>query len=171
MAKGPIVLHNRLVQDPSMSDAEFLYQKTKHPNRPNVGKVYVQENAIDRIGALCFVRRRLQHHEMAAERFKTLYEARYSAGTRSVDPGRVQVDTSPIAHDSGMAAKLDKTRALRAVKDHLGDTMYHELVRVVVLGSPVGGGLTSRPAQRAADDLLAILDILAELWGFKARAA
>lgn len=176
------VEQSRSIPDPSMTDAEFLYQKRREQDRSerlgvkprlDIGKVQAQENAMSRMGALCFIRppKRQDHHERAAEQFKTLYEARYGLAGGSMDPSRIQVDTSPIAHDSGMAAKIDRTSAIKAAEDYLGPDMFRELVRVIILESPVGEGLTSRPAQRAADRLLDILDLLAEFWGAKSKAA
>jgi hypothetical protein len=175
-------IQNRLIPDPSMSDAEFLFQHNRERERAdsigvkpnlNIGRVWASENAMSRIGALCFIRppRRQDHHERAAEQFKSLYEARYGLAGGSMDPSRVQVDRSPIAHDSGMAAKIDRTSAIKDAETYLGHDDFNELVRVIVLESPVGEGLTSRPAQRAAERLLHILDLLAELWGAKSRAA
>lgn len=175
-------ISNRLIPDPSMSDAEFLHQHASERERAdragvkpnlNIGKVWASENTVSRIGALAFIRppKRQDHHERAAERFKSLYEARYGATGGAMDPSRIQVDTSAMAHDSGMASKIDRTAAIKDAEDHLGKPMFNELVRVIVLESPVGEGLTSRPAQRAADNLLDILDILAEFWGAKSRAA
>lgn len=181
-ALNKILIQNRMVPDPSMSDSEFLHQKRREQDRSerlgvkprlDIGKVLAQENAMSRIGALCFIRppRRQDYHERAAEQFKTLYEARYGLAGGSMDPSRIQVDTSPIAHDSGMAAKIDRTSAIKAAEDYLGPDMFRELVRVIILESPVGEGLTSRPAQRATERFLGILDLLAEFWGAKSRAA
>ena len=87
----PKKIDNRLVPDPLMTDSEFLHQRQSNPTKPNIGRVWVQENAITRIGALCFIRRRLHHHEMAAERFKGIYESCYGSGTPAVDPSNEPV--------------------------------------------------------------------------------
>lgn len=173
-------IRNRLVPDPSMTDSEYLHQKNlereraeatgKEP-RLTIGKVWVEENAITRIGALVFIRRREAHHELAAERFKSLYEARYGAGNPSMDPGRIQVDTSPIAHDSGMAAKLDNTWQLDVARATMGKEAFDRLVALLVLEIPVGNGLTSRPRQRSIDRVLADLDALSGIWKLSARVA
>lgn len=177
---GRIEIRNRLVPDPMMTDAEYLHQKNVERERAeamgreprlSIGKVWVQENATARIGALCFIRRKEAHHEMAAERFKSLYEARYGAGNGSMDPGRVQVDTSPIAHDSGMAAKIDRTIDLRDAETQLGKPAFDRLVALLVLCIPAGEGLSSRPRQRAVDAVLVDLDNLATVWRLMKRAA
>lgn len=162
---------NRLVPDPSMTDSEFYAQRAANPTKPQLGKVWVEENAMTRIGALVFIRRRLRHHEEAAERFKNLYEARYGSGNPAMDPSRVQVDTSPIAHDSGMAGKIDRTWQIKDAEDKLGKSSFDRLVACIVLCIPAGEGLSSRPRQRNVDQLLDDLDSLSTLWGYRSRAA
>jgi hypothetical protein len=168
---------SRLVPDPSMSDAEFLAQKAANPTKPNLGRVWVEENALTRIGALAYIRRRFQHHEMAAERFKNLYEARYGVGSPALDPSRVQVDTSPIAHDSGMAAKIDRTVEIERVIRLLGKEAADRIIACVVLCIPCDDGVPVLPSgftnrrhvKREVDALLAALDSLAVLFGFRTR--
>lgn len=173
-------IRNRLVPDPSMTDSEYLHQKNLERERAEakgteprltIGKVWVEENAITRIGALVFIRRREAHHELAAERFKGLYEARYGAGNPIMDPGRIQVDTSPVAHDSGMAAKLDRTWQLDLAKSEMGKEAFDRLVAVLVLEIPAGEGQTSRPRQRCIDRVLSDLDTLSGIWKLSAKVA
>lgn len=162
-----------------MTDSEFYHQQAQEREdaerlgrdpRLTIGKVWVQENAMERIGALCFIRRREAHHEMAAERFKALYEARYGIGNPALDASRVVVDTSPIAHDSGMAAKIDNTWRLKQAEDY-DKPMFNRLVALLVLCEPAGDGLSSRPRQRNVDLVLNDLDRLSTLWGLVKRAA
>lgn len=173
-------IQNRLVPDPSMTDAEFLHQKNLERERAetlgvdpklSIGKVWVTENAIERMGALCFIRRREHHHEAAAEQFKALYEARYGTGNPALDTSRVIVDSSPIAHDSGMAAKIDRTWRLAQAESELGKAAFNRLVALLVLCIPAGEGLTSRPRQRSVDAVLFDLDRLSAVWGLAKRAA
>lgn len=177
------IIQNRRVPDPMMTDAEFLHrmaaeiERTGRAPAPHIGKVWVQENAMTRIGALCFVRRRQPHHEMAAERFKTLYEARYGAGNPALDTSRVIVDTSIMAHDAGMAAKLDRTVDVERAIGHLGGA--ERVISCVVLGVPCGSGApvsksgrrNDRQVAREVGALLADLDSLSTLWGLARQAA
>lgn len=179
-----------MVPDPSMSDSEFLHQKRREQDRSerlgvkprlDIGKVLAQENAMSRIGALCFIRppKRQDHHERAAEQFKTLYEARYGLAGGSMDPSRIQVDTSPIAHDSGMAAKIDRTWKLRQAETDLGKPTFDRLIALCVLCIPCGEGAPTMPSGRPNDrwvrqsveTALDDLDRLSAIWGFKAKAA
>ena len=170
---------NRMVPDPMMTDAEFLHQKASNPTKPNIGRVHVQENALSRMGALCYIRSRLRHHEMAAEQFKSLYEARYGSGNPAMDPARIQVDTSPIAHDSGMAGKIDRTWKLRQAETDLGKPTFDRLIALCVLCIPCGEGAPTMPSGRPNDrwvrqsveTALDDLDRLSAVWGFKAKAA
>lgn len=170
---------NRLVPDPSMSDAEYYHQRQANPGKPNVGKIYVRENAISRIGALCYIRQREAHHEHAAERFKTLYEHLYGSGTPPLDPSREPVDRSVVAHDSGMAAKLDRSGLLRQAREGLGKEAFDRVVSAIVLCIPAGHGaprsesgrLNDRRVRSSVQQLLSDLDALSIVWGRDAKAA
>ena len=167
------LLQQRLVPDPSMSDSEFLYQQNRERDRArsigvkprtSIGKVIVEENAITRIGALAYIRRREQHHEFAAERFKSLYEARYGSGNPAMDASRIQVDSSPIAHDSGMAAKLDRTEAIKDAEVALGKDAFDRLVALLALEEPAGEGQGWRKRFASVDQVLRDLDALSVHW-------
>lgn len=180
-------IQHRLIPDPSMTDAEFIHQQSVEMERANatrtkpnlnLGKVLAKENAMTRMGALCFIRQRLDHHERAAERFKTGYEAMFGSGTPALDNSRPVVDTSPIAHDSGMAGKIDRGYDMRRLiyglngqPPVLSQAETDILVATLVLCIPAGQGLSSRPRQRSVDNLLAALDSLSSFWGYKSRAA
>lgn len=176
------IIQNRLVPDPMMTPAEFQHQWRKEQEaaeaagrapRREIGKVWVAENAVTRIGALCFIRRREPHHEKVGAEFKSLYEHTYGSGNPAVDPGRVQVDTSIIAHDSGMAAKVDRSKALRIAEQKLGRPAFNRLVALLVLEIPAGSDVPLMPSGRpndrhvkaAIDQVLADLDALDDLWG------
>lgn len=172
-----MIITTRLVQDPAVSDAEFWHQKKAHPTKPNIGKVLVLENASTRIGGLALIRRRLHHHERAAEWFKSAYEGLYGGGSPAVDMSRVRVDTTIMAHDNGAVARLDRGRGLRDTIADLGKARTDRIVACVVLGIPcsssAGLGPSGRPSGRAIEAevgaLLAALDHLAELRGWKMR--
>lgn len=176
-------LRNRLVPDPMMTDAQYLYEVQQERQRArdegrepklSVGKVWAVENAVTRLGALCFIRRRQDHHEKAAEHFKNLYEHLYGSGNPAVDPARVQVDTSIQAHDSGIAAKIDRTRALHEAEVVLGKAAYNRLVALLVLCIPAGqdvdlmpsGRRNDRQVKASIDQVLEDLDQLADVWGY-----
>lgn len=134
-------------------------------------RVMVEENGMTRIGALCFVRKREPHQERAAEEFKSLYEARYGGMGSAIDASHAKVDTSPIAHDSGMAAKIDRTWKIKDAEDRLGKPAFNRLVSVLVLCIPAGEGLSWRPRKASVDALLGDLESLSTLWGYQKRAA
>lgn len=170
----PRVSGSRRVADPMLTDAEYYHKRGQRPTDPHVGKVWVAENSITRLGALCFIRppRRQEHHEIAAERFKSLYEERYGLGNPSMDPGRVLVDTSPKAHDSGMAGKIDRTWLLQLAEERLGPAAFNRLVALLVLEIPAGEGETHwRRRKDSVDLVLADLDNLAAIWRYGRKAA
>lgn len=139
--------------------------------RPEQRKITVASNAMSRIGALCFIRRREPHHEKAAERFKALCEARYEIGGGAIDPSRTPVDSSIVAHDAGMAARLDRTSewadlARPEAKGGLGGERMERLVFLIVLGVPAGQGATRRPQVRAIQQALDDVNRLSELFGY-----
>lgn len=153
-------------------------------------KEVVRERITTRIGALAFVRawngkagkdssgKRRLHHELTAERFLNLYEARYGRMSPAVDPSREPVDTSPIAHDSGMAGALDATKAIeelefQTIRDGFIRAPVFEahdfkfLVAVVCLSIPITHytETTGRALEKEVDRFLELLDRLAQHWG------
>jgi hypothetical protein len=174
-----IHIQSRLVPDPSMTDAEFIHQRAENPTKPNIGKVLVQENTVTRIGALAFIRRRLHHHEIAAQRFKSDYEALFGSGVPALDNARPVVDTSKVAHDSGMASKIDRGAGLRAAMDYLGKDARDRVIACIVLCIPCedaadilpSGEPNRRHVKREVDALLDALDSLSTFWGCRTRAA
>jgi len=177
---------NRLVPDPSMTDAEYYAQRAANPTKPQIGKVWVEERAETRIGALAFIRRKLGHHEKAAEWFKNAYEALYGGIAPAIDMSKVRVDTSIMAHDNGAVARLDRSEQLRALivgtrnaPPLLSKDATDRIVACVVLGIPcneiAAPGPSGKPSGHAVERevglLLEALDYVAELLGFKMRGA
>jgi hypothetical protein len=178
-------IENRLVPDPSMTDSEFLYQKAANPTKPNIGKVWVATNMPTLIGGLAYIRRALDHHKRAAEWFKNAYEGLYGGVAPAIDAGKVRVDTSIMAHDNGMVARLDQARDLRELfgtntePGLMRKEALDRIVATVVLGIPCddfadempSGQKNQRQVAEAVDLLLKALDELAEIRGYKSRAA
>jgi hypothetical protein len=170
-----VAVDHRMVQDPMMTDAEYFHQRALHPGKPNLGRVLVQENLTTRIGGLAYVKRRAKHQEMAAEHFKALYESMYGSGNPAIDAGRVQVDTTIIAHDGGMATRVDRGLKLHQAMEMLGKDDRDIVIAVVVLGVQCAdvakdgarGKPTGRTIGAAVSQLLDALDRLAVAWGFK----
>lgn len=170
---------SRLVPDPSMTDSEYYAQRSANPTKPNIGRVWVEERPVTRIGALAFIRKRLHHHEIAAERFKSDYEALFGSGVPALDNARPVVDRSPVAHDSGMAAKIDRGASLLAAMEFLGPIPRDRIIAAVVLAIPCddnaavlpSGEPNRRHVKREVDALLEALDSLSSFWGYRTRAA
>jgi hypothetical protein len=179
---------NRKVENPMLTPAqhqevwESEVRKAERSHRipdVDVTKIWAEENALSRLGALCFIRRRERHHEQAAERFKWLYEARYGAGVPAMDASRVKVDSSPIAHDSGMASKIDRTNTIKYAENALPKDAFDRIVALLILCVPAGedapllpsGKANQRHVKAAVELALADLDMLADHWGMLPKAA
>lgn len=172
-----------------MTDAEFIHRQKVEFERANVartkpnlnvGKVWVEERATTRIGALAFIRppKRQEHHEKAAERFRSNYEALFGSGVPALDNSRPVVDRSPVAHDSGMAAKIDQGNDMialvsgfpsRNIRALLSPAAVDRLVACIVLCIPAGEGRHWRERQQNIDALLDDLDALCEHWKLRTR--
>jgi hypothetical protein len=144
---------------------------TERPKQQTPARITVEENIISRIGALCFIRKREAHHEQAAERFKNHYELAYGAGNPVGDPGRVQVDTSKVAHDSGIIAKIAHASKIKQAETGLGKEAFNRLVAVVILEIPCGDGLHWRSRSGMVDLVLSDLDALSVLWELSSSSA
>jgi hypothetical protein len=118
----------RMIDNPFEADGEFYHQRLSDPTY--AGKHEVTSNELTRIGALCFIPKfdprkhdhRVHHphlcyphHEHSAARFKNEYEALYGSVSPAVDPAREPVQSSPTAHDNGMAARIDRADSIRMV--------------------------------------------------------
>lgn len=166
------LLERVLLDDPMMTDAELVYQRARKPGDPKVGKSPVDRNLLTTIGGLAMVRRRLRHHEKAAEWFKSAYEAAYGSVGSGVDLEAVRVDRSIIAHDAGMANRIDRAREMYAVVKDLGGAISEPvrlLTAVVVFGCSVSevAGQGARPRERVTQALLDALDRVAEMRGIR----
>lgn len=159
-------------------EVEAARRQSRQPDFDAV-KIWASENILNRIGALAFVRKRQHHHELAAERLKALYEARYGMVGGAIDPSIEPVDTSSRAHDAGMAARIDRTIAIEDAETRMGPEPFRRLVAHIVLAVPCeqfadtmpGGKPNYRQVQKRVDLLLADLDALASIWGVLPRAA
>ncbi len=159
--------------------------------KPEFSKAWVPVNLNTRIGALAHIRaynprtgkgKRMPHHERTAERFLNLYEGRYGRTSPAVDPEREPVDTSPIAHDSGMAAAIDATKAIEELEHQtirrgqiqpalFVENEFRYLVSVICLGIKISHFTETegRALDKQVDRFLLLVDRLSEHWGLATR--
>lgn len=184
----PKVVAGRKVENPELTPGEHQAQwereveaarrQGRQPNFDAV-KIWASENILNRIGALAYIRKRQHHHELAAERLKALYEARYGMVGGAIDPSIEPVDTSSRAHDAGMAARIDRTIAIEDAETRMGAEPFRRLVTHIVLAVPCeqfadimpSGKPNYRQVQKLVDRLLNDLDALADIWGVLPKAA
>jgi hypothetical protein len=181
---------SRKVDNPLLTEGERRAQwereiesalRQSRPASMDAVKIWAEENTLTRIGALAYIRppRRQHHHEIAAETFKGLYEERYGSVGGAVDPSNEPVDTSAVAHDSGMAARIDRTVKIEMVETTLGKLVFNRLVAHIVMATPCAayadilpsGQPNKRQVDKCVERLLQDLDDLAALWGVLPRAA
>ncbi len=173
-------IESRLMDNPLATDGLVAV-------KPESARSWAQVRVSTRIGGLASIRpynprtgkgKRHQHHERTAERFLNLYEARYGRCSPAVDPEREPVDTSPLAHDSGMAAAIDATKAIEELEHttHRHGIIYppvfHEnefrfLVAILCLGMSINHFTETqgRALDKEVGRFLALLDRLSEHWG------
>lgn len=168
------ILVRVLMDDPYRTPAQVAEDRARRPNDPTVGKARVDRDLFAAIGGLVFIRSRRRHHEQAAEWVRTTYERVYGGQGGGIAAGDVKVDKSTLAHDSGMAARIDIGRELHTVFTALGPTARDMVIAVVVLGRPVTEmapvGPSGKPGGRArakhVASLLDHLDRVAEMRGW-----
>jgi len=168
---GRLLRSYRMVPDPSMTDSEFYHQQARELERvsrsgakpnPNVGKVHVLENAMTRIGALCYIKEKSELQEKAAELFKATYESLYGAQP-GIDMSNPIVDRTIIAHDAGMASRVDRADKMRKALDMLGRTAFNRVVASVCMGISFRH-LHWRKRKEEVQALLDSLDAIAVIW-------
>jgi hypothetical protein len=182
----------REVDNPSYTDG--LYYADTAARRSQNAKVTVLENTVTRIGGLAHVKpgnpkddveqlnRRYAHHERVAAFFKAGYEGLFGSGVPALDNSRPVVDRSIVAHDSGMAAKIDRgDRVIKALA-YLGPAKSDIIIDFLVFETPCdvyadempSGQRNQRQVAKLVQERLEILDSLSTFFGFaqrKARAA
>lgn len=152
----------RMVPDPSMSDAEFHHQRQVKPG-PNVGKVEAQVNLVELIGGLARIPDREPVQEEAAARYRKLWDRAQIGGARAIDYAQARVDTSGPSEAAVWEIGEDARREFAAVQRTLGMVRCNLLDRVIVhdesLRSIAGKGGRAVGAKR--EELMAALDELA----------
>jgi hypothetical protein len=162
----------RMIDNPFETDGVFQHKRLTDPTY--AGKHEVTSNELTRIGALCFIPHRLPHHERSAERFKNEYEALYGSVSPAVDPAREPVQSSPTAHDNGMAARIDRSHSLRAAMAILDKSELDLILTAVCMGIPSrelvskdkNGRGDWRQAQQRNQRVLLALSRLSRHWGY-----
>lgn len=149
-----------------MSDAEYYHQRSIKPG-PNVGKVLVEENPMSRIGALCYIGHRSAMQERAAEMFKALYESLYGAQP-AMDLANPVVDRTIVAHDAGMASRVDRSDQMDKALKALGRASFNRIVASVCMGISFRD-YHWRKRKEEVQALLDSLDDLASVWDLKTK--
>ncbi|WP_169194951.1 hypothetical protein [Devosia sp. MC1541] len=163
------IIAARLIQDPSMSDAEFYHQR-QIKSGPNVGKVMVQMNLVEYIGGLARLEGVSELQIMAAAKYRNAYDRAQIGGARAVDYAAVKVDTSGPREDVLTASVADALETYRRAAQFLGMIRSNLIERVVCHDqSLTHRGMSARTRARAKQDLFEILDDLATHFKLKSK--
>lgn len=158
---GDRIVEHRLVQDPSMSDAEYFHQR-QVKSGPHIGKVYVAMNMIEYIGGLARLKGASEMQIMAAARYRNAYDRAQIGGARAVDYAAVKVDTSGPREDVLAGRQVDALEAYKDAVRCLGIIRSSFVERVVCHDqSLTHRGMGARARDRAKEVLLSALDDLA----------
>jgi hypothetical protein len=156
------IVQHRLVQDPSMTDAEYYHQRNVKSG-PNVGKVVVAMNMVEYIGGLSRLSGASEMQIMAAAKYRQVYDRAQIGGARAVDYAAVKVDTSGPSDDPLAGRVADDLEAYKRAVRHLGMMTSALVERVVCHDSALTTrGMGARARARAKDELFTALDDLAE---------
>ncbi len=158
---GSRIIEHRLVQDPSMSDAEYFHQR-QLKSGPLVGKVGVAMNMIEYIGGLARLKGASEMQIMAAARYRNAYDRAQIGGAKAVDYTAVKVDTSGPREDILQGHHVDALEAYKEAVRCLGMLRSSLIERVIVHDQPLTHrGMGARARAGAKDDLFSALDDLA----------
>jgi hypothetical protein len=160
--RGQIVA-TRMVQDPSMSDAEYFHQRQKKSG-PHVGKVAARVNMLALIGGFARFRDRTEAQEAAAARFRGIWERAQIGGAKAMDYAAVKVDTSGPSEDAMFEIGEDARYQYRTAVKSLGMLRSSLVERIVVHDVSISliAGRGARARARVTKDFLDALDDLAE---------
>ena len=155
------VIEHRLMQDPSMSDAEYFHQR-QEKSGPNVGKVYVQMNMVEMIGGLARLKGASEMQIMAAARYRNAFDRAQIGGARAVDYAAVKVDTSGPRGDIMDGNRVDALEAYKNAVRCLGMLRSSFVERVICHDQALTTrGMGARQRSIAKQELFACLDDLA----------
>jgi hypothetical protein len=155
------IIAARLVQDPSMSDAEYYHQR-QIKSGPNVGKVMVQMNLVEYIGGLARLEGVSELQIMAAAEYRKAYDRAQIGGARAIDYAAVKVDTSGPQGDVLTPALVEALERYKRATRFLGMIRSSLIERVVCHDEPLTSrGMGARARARAKQELLTTLDDLA----------
>lgn len=156
------IIETMMVQDPSMTDAEYYHQRQMKPG-PHVGKVAARVSMSSLIGGLARLHGVTDAQKMAAARYRSLYEGAQIGGARAVDYAAVKVDTSGPPPQLAIEHGEDARRKYSAAVRHLGMIRSSLVESVIVHDIPMVkiAGLSSRARARKTQELFDILDDLA----------
>lgn len=152
----------KLIQDPSMTDAEFWHQRQTRSG-PNVGKVGAAISMIELIGGLARIKGRTEPQEAAAAKFRMLFDRAQIGGAKATDYTKQRVDTSGPQQDASAEIGDDARRQYRDAVQYLGLVRSSLIERVVVHDQAISAiaGKGARGRDRATRELLLALDDLA----------
>jgi hypothetical protein len=155
------IVQHRLVQDPSMTDAEYFHQR-QIKSGPHVGKVTVAMSMVEYVGGLARLSGASEVQIMAAARYRMVFERAQIGGARAVDYAAVKVDTSGPRDDVLFGTVADALDNYKGAVRHLG-MMRSSLVERIVCHdqSLTNRGMGARARARAKDELFEALDDVA----------
>lgn len=163
------IVEHRLIQDPSMSDAEYFHQRQVRSG-PNVGKVYAAMNMMEYIGGLARLKGASEAQIMAAAKYRSAYERAQIGGAQAVDYAAVKVDTSGPRGDPLNAHSLDALENYKRAVRCLGMLRSNLVERVIVHDqSLTRRGMGSRARMAAKDELFSALDDLVVHFGLATK--
>lgn len=158
---GNRIVEHRLIQDPSMSDAEYWFQR-QTKSGPLVGKVSAAFSMIEYIGGLARLKGASEMQIMAAAKYRMAYDRAQIGGARAVDYAAVKVDTSGPQGDPLAGRVADALQQYKEAVRHLGMVQSSLVERVVCHDQPLTSrGMGARARERAKTELFEALDHLA----------
>lgn len=155
------IIEHRLIQDPSMSDSEYFFQR-QSKSGPLVGKVTAAFNMIEYIGGLARLKGASEMQIMAAAKFRMAFDRAQIGGARAVDYAAVKVDTSGPQGDPLAGGTVDALQQYKEAVRCLGMVRSSLVERVVCHDQSLthrSMGATAK--MKAKDELFTALDDLA----------
>lgn len=168
---GPAVLVQRRVENPLRTEAMLHAALDAGEEGGVAGWIDASVNLVTMIGGLARIKGLTREQQVAAARYRSLFERAQIGSARATDYSAVRVDTSGSSHDvveDGAAARreyADAARRLGLVRSGLLEKVLCHEMSLREIARALGAGQGGAARGRVQGELVGIVDQLVDHFG------